>query len=833
VAFEAHRLDIVDSDEIARRHWLVDGGILDNQPFNPVLDRIRVLSAKKPVKRVVMYVVPYATAVGSTERDAPEYATALETYSAAGTLPRDLPKLESLERITREYQEQKLAAAARDRVVNSLDRDSIRKAAEALFASYQRTRLAESQAVFEYWASARFRPGNGVLAQDPADDPNALLRPPKTPSTVTAGDQPWVPGALVWDADDTQWRWGLSPAERVAAWSLLFLRDRATATSEGPTAGALLPARITASNLIEEIRRAKIKLRQTFISLKDEQAGDPTDPIAASVADLIDPIVLATLAYERIGDQLARIQEQFVKIDTALKHNNRSLQDMLALEVARNALSIPDETIAFPFEFLFASARVTNSLGHDAAVPDQKLAGMKLAHFGGFLKRSWRANDWLWGRLDGVEHVMRALVDPIRIREVGAVTVAEELADVALALDLPATAPERRLLADRWKQILIDLSLRPPPEASEPLASFTWTVKQAAEANSDADADADCITAVRRLLAARLQLRVIKDDLGRIAETARDDVADGASRIANGAAWARRYQDAQTLPEKVALFRDLKVGEETVRDETSSRLVFDVGSQTVAVAAAMLAGNRGGVPTAARGGLATVRGLTLASSRLVSLLAREPVVGAAVFAVLVGLSVWAAVSSSTLFGALLPALAILTALAGITLLTIATSIFEDTPRRLAGVLGCLFLIVAPLAFALTTWDPGYSATLHKWFNNHVGWIAVGTAGAAAYAAAALASILAATDWIAAARKSSYPRGWRRTALSVYRAAIIAAFGALAIGFTVEKLHDKSKTGWNKIADHHKGTIMLVALIAALLLASLIETLLARKARADA
>jgi hypothetical protein len=31
---------------------------------------------------------------------------------------------------------------------------------------------------------------------------------------------------------------------------------------------------------------------------------------------------------------------------------------------------------------------------------DQKLAGDELGHFGAFLKRSWRANDWMWGRLD-------------------------------------------------------------------------------------------------------------------------------------------------------------------------------------------------------------------------------------------------------------------------------------------------------------------------------------------------------------------------------------------------------------------------------------------------
>ena len=38
------------------------------------------------------------------------------------------------------------------------------------------------------------------------------------------------------------------------------------------------------------------------------------------------------------------------------------------------------------------SAGVRNSLGHQAETPESKLAGMKLGHFAGFLKRSWRAN---------------------------------------------------------------------------------------------------------------------------------------------------------------------------------------------------------------------------------------------------------------------------------------------------------------------------------------------------------------------------------------------------------------------------------------------------------
>jgi len=48
---------------------------------------------------------------------------------------------------------------------------------------------------------------------------------------------------------------------------------------------------------------------------------------------------------------------------------------------------------------------------------DDKLAGTRLGHFAGFLKRSWRSNDILWGRLDGLRHIVLALFTPERLKQ--------------------------------------------------------------------------------------------------------------------------------------------------------------------------------------------------------------------------------------------------------------------------------------------------------------------------------------------------------------------------------------------------------------------------------
>jgi patatin-related protein len=49
---------------------------------------------------------------------------------------------------------------------------------------------------------------------------------------------------------------------------------------------------------------------------------------------------------------------------------------------------------------------------------DAKICGNEFAHFGGFFKRSWRSNDILWGRLDGLTEVLKCLLDKKRLRDV-------------------------------------------------------------------------------------------------------------------------------------------------------------------------------------------------------------------------------------------------------------------------------------------------------------------------------------------------------------------------------------------------------------------------------
>ena len=73
----------------------------------------------------------------------------------------------------------------------------------------------------------------------------------------------------------------------------------------------------------------------------------------------------------------------------------------------------------------------------------RKLAGSTLGHFGAFLARQWRENDILWGRLDGAERVISALLPdhPLRRQLIG-----EAQAQIVLETLAPMGAEERQAL---------------------------------------------------------------------------------------------------------------------------------------------------------------------------------------------------------------------------------------------------------------------------------------------------------------------------------------------------------------------------------------------------
>lgn len=99
-------------------------------------------------------------------------------------------------------------------------------------------------------------------------------------------------------------------------------------------------------------------------------------------------------------------------VETLLKRMVQvEIVSYLTAEQDINDASVPTA----PIEFAQLSAHIEQHFAPDFGA-DDKLAGMSLNRFGAFLKRAWRANDWIWGRLDAAKILMLVILTPEMIR---------------------------------------------------------------------------------------------------------------------------------------------------------------------------------------------------------------------------------------------------------------------------------------------------------------------------------------------------------------------------------------------------------------------------------
>ncbi len=80
-------------------------------------------------------------------------------------------------------------------------------------------------------------------------------------------------------------------------------------------------------------------------------------------------------------------------------------------------------------ELVQASADTRTMLASNHTTAASKLTGLQLHHFAAFYKGTWRANDWMWGRLDGAGWLAQIVLDPRRILAVVSARNVTEPAD--------------------------------------------------------------------------------------------------------------------------------------------------------------------------------------------------------------------------------------------------------------------------------------------------------------------------------------------------------------------------------------------------------------------
>lgn len=267
-----------------------------------------------------------------------------------------------------------------------------------------------------------------------------------------------------------------------------------------------------------------------------------------------------------------------------------------------------------PLRYTQVSAATPNHFASYSRTVDEKLGGASLARFSGFLKRSWRINDWAWGRFDGASALFRVLLTPARVRTLAEATGAGT--DPVGVVDL--------LLATTWgaeaARALRDDTAQKRTGALTRLAALREAaVEEAARALGGTDRhpeperpDAPEMASLAALLAYGRHVVIVHEELPEVVRAVRHDAADGANPRSHGHVFVaqhetllRRLEETRTAPgtpdwlttgvAALHAFDHAGIGREPLDEEGASDQIIRTAVTAMAVAATVAAGKNSGL----------------------------------------------------------------------------------------------------------------------------------------------------------------------------------------------------------------------------------------------
>jgi patatin-related protein len=455
----AFRSRYVREDHTATRTWFVDGGVLDNAPFDLVIEAIGEKRAQTEVVRRLVYIQPdpgtllsTTEARGESRASAPGYLPALTkavvSVKGSHSILRELESLRDLNLRIAELGS--IAQLQMDQVTAAIDQawsDGTTAAAEAGESNAWSIddpddvkRLADSMyalapkfvgAGFSAYCRLKVEAAGSRLADEIVA---RFVYPPGSSrsSFVRAAISAWARGHVEWQQPDpTRLMELLGPVdvpyrERRLMFILAGINSLYPKVGGGeraPKRPQLDALKSKAWQLLDELRAAP----------RDAVGAVTDSDIAFLGADLSDEAVFSNpeqfgeqndaaftrlfTAYrdslaEQLADSSTPMWQGFVEHTSAWDVVQRQallsrylgfpLWDALIFPtVALSALPQFTPITVAQFSPLTAMALPTPDGG--------KLNGVSLHHFGGFIDASWRENDYLWGRLDAVELLLRLL----------------------------------------------------------------------------------------------------------------------------------------------------------------------------------------------------------------------------------------------------------------------------------------------------------------------------------------------------------------------------------------------------------------------------------------
>jgi patatin-related protein len=718
---------MADFADITRPHWVVDGGLLDNRPIDVLLQRVFDRPAHRPVRRVLLFVVPSSGPAPDLVQDVLQDdfnkplglvegllqgLAALTTQSIAADLRairshQDRMEARTESRLRLAEFAAKLHEATGERLLStSLLADygtrEATKQAQALTTAMLRQlstwppddgrstksipqtwekdlaiggdgeklcRLQIKASILNRWLQSSAEPLPEIGRLNPGD-----LQLPGTLAELAG----YGPAALQWAKAcaliviQAAYQLAKSEADVAAVAKLAKKINQAGASCESPNLGALVEKLCTEPAVrqgpldIAAGRLAQRYLEQFTVTEQDwDRLAGPLSDGCQTLSRLAAQASPACDA-ER-NSQLAQDEAAANQLNTYLSYLQPGEDPLTVatklfdLAVTQRAMLPAEVDIEQPLDFVQVSADTRSLLAPKFQTAQQKLTGIQFHHFGAFYKRSWRANDWLWGRLDGAGWLIQVLLDPRRVRWI----VQVRANDRPDGTDGPHSGA--RWFLDKLKELgapefpASGYRLVPSKPNDEnnaaagdgPNAYLTedLLLEELAFVDEPSKEIPPSIPYTSLWLALAWQHRVLDEDLDELANSVNDpepgkklDWSPPRSR-----SWAKKVKAASPRDAKYALLNDNPVAGETLSSDKGSPLM----ARTIAHAAATASAAAGSVqqmPSVLKPPLATLRTVTLGGYRVVSLAKgvwrQFIIVGAA----LVVLGVAAAIQSATVPG---------------------------------------------------------------------------------------------------------------------------------------------------------------------------------------
>lgn len=547
--------------------WALDGGLVMNAPVDLVLNEVVTQPADGPVRRLLLHVTPDSpsNASGTTDLvpqpEIPEVFGAVHKIQSHQSLAREVRRLENHNSRAEGRGKARtalLTAGITDRIGDE-ELDTLKGHAVTTLSWRFMNSVMRHRSVACVLGATR-----DVELQTRSNNARLQIVAVRRDQLADAGDV--VATAEV--------------VEQSAALALALIRE----TQEMPDAAG--------SPTFEALGRIREGLTDAIVearSLAKQEIQDWASavlPILGGEPDALPPASAVELEpYYELLTSVAGALEEAASLDAGAEHPS-PLALMLAdgREMLRRLFLVSwFATGGFAYsgemdqklEMAVLSGRAWNGFaqqdGCDAITfadglngsgtltnATQKLTGMGLMHFAAFLKPSWRANDWMWGRLDGAYHLCRLLLDSKRLWQLERtaehlISELEELtgqvAPQTVKNEISSVLPEPRM--EEF-----------PAAASAPMeATARWLVRE-------------------------VQQRILKDELPMVGSAIEEDWKQGAEPSREAKAFAEQARDEQASEDLLCRALPLyEVHRERVGGDETRDYARAIAVKTAAVAA--------------------------------------------------------------------------------------------------------------------------------------------------------------------------------------------------------------------------------------------------------